>query len=331
MDALPIGASDRQIVTQSNLKVNLKDVAKLSHCAFTQLTASRRALSFAPYEFCRMMTQLPLINPAAPSTELLIAVRDIARAASAAIMRVYAGEFTVAHKSDDSPLTLADRHAHDLIVGQLQALTPQVPVLSEESPAAHHDYATRSQWPTLWLVDPLDGTREFVKRNGEFTVNIALIHQHRPVLGVVAIPAEGVAYGGGVGLGARLFKASQLPRAIYTQRPHRSIPVVVGSRSHGNNETRALLGRLGEHQSCAVGSALKFCRVAEGAVDFYPRLGPTSEWDTAAGQAVIEAAGGKVIDLHGEPLSYNRRDTLLNPHFFALGDPRFEWQRLLSC
>ena len=236
------------------------------------------------------------------------------------------------NKQDDSPLTLADREAHRIITSGLQALTRGIPVLSEESKAQDHEFATRRHWQTLWLVDPLDGTREFIKRNGEFTVNIALIHNHRPTLGVVTLPAADMAYSGAAGLGAhRTDKQSSV--VIHTQCPARPVPIVVGSRSHRGDSLDALLSRLGEHELSAVGSALKFCRVAEGAADFYPRLGPTSEWDTAAGQAVLEAAGGQVLDLQGMPLSYNRRDTLLNPNFMAVGDPAFNWQPLLgtSC
>ncbi|MGD9842526.1 MAG: 3'(2'),5'-bisphosphate nucleotidase CysQ [Steroidobacteraceae bacterium] len=274
------------------------------------------------------MTQLSIANLAQPSTELLMAVLHLARQASTAIMQVYASEFAVENKLDDSPLTLADREAHRIIATGLQQLTPTIPVLSEESPAEQHQFTTRHHWPTLWLVDPLDGTREFIKRNGEFTVNIALIHEQRPVLGVVAIPAAEVAYVGAVGLGAHRID-EQAAQPIHTHRPARQTPIVVGSRSHRAGSLDALLVKLGKHQLCAVGSALKFCRVAEGAADFYPRLGPTSEWDTAAGQAVLEAAGGQVLNLQGKPLTYNQRDTLLNPHFMAIGDPQFAWQQLL--
>lgn len=273
------------------------------------------------------MTDLPAITPDAA---LLSAVLNIAREAGQAIMRVYASEFAVEHKQDDSPLTLADREAHRIISAGLQALTPQIPVLSEESPPEHHDFATRSQWPTLWLVDPLDGTREFVKRNGEFTVNIALIQAHRPILGVITVPAADVAYVGALGLGAQRIQGRQTAQTIHSRQPHANVPVVVGSRSHRGESLDAVLTKLGPHELCAVGSALKFCRVAEGAADFYPRLGPTSEWDTAAGQAILETAGGQVLNLQGEPLRYNHRDTLLNPHFLAIGDPQFAWQPLLS-
>jgi 3'(2'), 5'-bisphosphate nucleotidase len=243
-------------------------------------------------------------------------------------MQVYAGEFAVENKQDDSPLTQADREAHRIITAGLKALTPNIPVLSEESPPSTHEFKTRRHWETLWLVDPLDGTREFINRNGEFTVNIALIHEHQPVLGVVAIPASQTIYTGAVGLGAQRIDAHG-SRSIRTLQPARTVPIVVGSRSHRGDSLDALLTRLGPHELCAVGSALKFCRVAEGVADFYPRLGPTSEWDTAAGQAVLEAAGGKVIDLHGSPLRYNQRESLLNPYFLAFGDATVNWLVLL--
>lgn len=261
--------------------------------------------------------------------DLLSAAVEIARAAGEAIMRVYATEFSVDHKADDSPLTLADREAHRIIVSRLRSLTPEIAVLSEESAASQHDFARRGAWHELWLVDPLDGTREFVKRNGEFTVNIALIRSHRPVLGVVMIPAANTVYFAAEGLGARRAAGNQAAERIRTRTPARAPPVIVGSRSHGGDSLQALLQRLGPHELCAVGSALKFCRVAEGAADFYPRLGPTCEWDTAAGQAVLEGAGGAVLDLQGLPLRYNRRETLLNPHFMAVGDPQFAWRHLV--
>lgn len=261
--------------------------------------------------------------------ELLRIVVALARAASQAIMQVYATDFSVDHKADHSPLTLADREAHRIIVAGLKILSPDIPILSEESEPAQHEFATRRQWEQLWLVDPLDGTREFVKRNGEFTVNIALIRNHRPVLGVVMVPAADSAYFGAQGLGAYRAEAAAPALRITALAPARQPPVVVGSRSHRSDSLDALLQRLGPHELCAVGSALKFCRVAEGAADFYPRLGPTSEWDTAAGQAVLENAGGAVLNLQGLPLRYNQRETLLNPNFVALGDPQFSWRHLV--
>ncbi|MES1196759.1 MAG: 3'(2'),5'-bisphosphate nucleotidase CysQ [Steroidobacter sp.] len=261
--------------------------------------------------------------------DLLNAVISIARDASAAIMNVYAGEFTVDHKSDHSPLTQADKAAHHIITTALQKLTPEIPVLSEESPAEFHDFATRRRWSRFWLVDPLDGTREFVQRNGEFTVNIALIKQHQPVLGVIAVPASGIVYSGAQGLGAQRIVDKQVTTRI-NSRKARPVPTIVGSRSHRGDSLNDFLVRLGAHQLCSVGSSLKFCRVAEGSADCYPRLSPTSEWDTGAGQAIVEAAGGAVFDLSGQVLSYNRRESLLNPHFIVVGDPQFAWRHLIG-
>lgn len=278
------------------------------------------------------MTSASPIKPAAPDLPLLQAVLDIARTASTAIMSVYDNPDTVASitKEDNSPLTEADRQAHRLITLALQQLTPDIPVLSEESPSEQHAAATRKQWPTLWLVDPLDGTREFLKRNGEFTVNIALIHQHRPTLGVITAPALNLAWSGIPGRGAwRCPLAASSTHDEIHIRPCAQPPVVVGSRSHRGDSLDTLLARLGNSDLQAVGSALKFCRVAEGRADLYPRLSPTSEWDTAAGQAILEAAGGQVLTLDGLPMRYNQRDTLLNPAFIAVGDTAFNWQRLL--
>ncbi len=261
--------------------------------------------------------------------ELLSAVMDIARDASAAIMNIYASEFVVDHKDDNSPLTQADRAAHRIIADALQTLTPTIPVLSEESSPACHEFNIRKNWTQFWLVDPLDGTREFVKRNGEFTVNIALIHQHAPVLGVIAVPVTKVIYAGARGLGAWCSKPSQSMQPIATRRCD-STPVIVGSRSHGGDSLDEFLRRLGKHQLLSVGSSLKFCCVAEGSADCYPRLSPTSEWDTAAGQAIVEAAGGAMVDLSGQVLSYNRRESLLNPHFIVVGDRQFAWRHLIG-
>lgn len=266
-------------------------------------------------------------TPSRSLADLLPAVLAIGDAASRAILKVYATEFAVDEKADTSPLTEADRAAHDIISTGLARLTPDIPVLSEESPAHDHDHATRRHWPELWLVDPLDGTREFVKRNGEFTVNIALIRDHRPVLGIVLAPALDLAYGGAEGLGAWRRQGGE-SRPIAVQRPARSRPVIAGSRSHRGASLDAWLARVGDHELKSVGSALKVCLVAEGSVDVYPRLGDTSEWDIAAGQAVLEAAGGAVVDLSGKPLRYNEREGLLNPHFLACGDLSREWWRI---
>jgi 3'(2'), 5'-bisphosphate nucleotidase len=250
----------------------------------------------------------------------------LARAAGAAIMRVYEQDFAVSHKDDRSPLTAADMASHHLILDGLQALAPGIPVLSEESAAV--PWAQRREWRRYWLVDPLDGTREFVKRNGEFTVNIALVEGHRPVLGVVHAPALGQTYGAARGAGA--FRVEGGAREPIRARPLPARPTFVVSRSHKDPALAALLARAPAHESVGRGSSLKFCLIAEGTADFYPRLGPTSEWDTAAGQCVVEQAGGAVWRLPElTPLGCNEKDSVLNPSFAVLGDPGYDWAKLL--
>jgi len=251
----------------------------------------------------------------------------LARDAAARIMDIYDSEFAVEHKDDKSPLTAADMAAHHCIVEGLERLSPQIPVLSEES-AEDVPAVVRRQWRQLWLVDPLDGTREFVKRNGEFTVNIALIDEGVPVLAVVQAPATGALWHAARGAGAfRRDGDGDVPLAA---RSPAAAPLrVAASRSHADPRTSALMQRIGDVEAVPLGSSLKFCRIAEGGMDVYPRFGPTSEWDTAAGQCVLEAAGGAVIDLKGRALRYNRRDTILNGEFIALGDPSLPWQQWL--
>ena len=256
-------------------------------------------------------------------------VASIARAAGREILDVYAqGETARTLKEDDSPLTAADLRSQRLIVGALASLTPGVPVLSEEG--GRPPYAERSRWERHWLVDPLDGTREFLSRNGEFTVNIALIEAHAPVLGVVYVPVSDTLYQGAAGEGAWRQAGSAPAQALHVAARAADPVRVLGSRSHRGDSLGRFLGRLGAHELVGVGSSLKFCMIAEGAADVYPRLGPTSEWDTAAGHAVVVAAGGTVVGLDGRPLRYNERDGLLNPFFVAYGDRSRDWLDLLK-
>jgi len=250
---------------------------------------------------------------------LSIALMPIVARAAAAIMKIYDGEFAVQRKSDDSPLTHADLESQRVILEGLAGLTPAIPVLSEES--AEVPWAERSGWQDLWVVDPLDGTREFVKRNGEFTINIALVSQHEPVLGVVAAPARQVVYWGAKGVGAFRKRGFDAPSAIHVAAIGQPLRVV-GSRSHAGADTAAYLERVGPHVLTGIGSSLKFCLIAEGSADLYPRFGPTSEWDTAAGQAVLENAGGHVTRPDGHRLRYNCRESLVNGDFVAFSDPR---------
>lgn len=268
---------------------------------------------------------------------LLDPVIDIARAAGAAILAVYNRPETVAvtAKADDSPLTEADLAAHRLIVSALAKLTPEIPVLSEES-ATPPVWSVRREWTRYWLVDPLDGTKEFIKRSGDFTVNIALIDRGVPVLGVVFVPVSDRVYAGSAGRGAFRIDASGRSairvRTLAETKTRGEPLAVVGSRSHAGERMPALLARIereyGNSTLKSVGSSLKICLVAEGSADIYPRLGPTSEWDTAAAQAVLEAAGGVLVGPTLAPLRYNAKESLLNPDFHALGDGVEHWQLL---
>ena len=255
-----------------------------------------------------------------PRPDSLVAeLSVISQNAGQAILEVYQQDFTVSHKADQSPLTQADLASHRLIRDALQSLTPDIPLLSEES--AEVAFATRAGWNEYWLVDPLDGTKEFINRNGEFTVNIALVRDHQPVLGIVHVPVRGVTYTGVVGAGARRQDPDGSIRPISVRCPAAEPLIVVGSRSHASPRLQHYLAALGPHEFVSMGSSLKFCLVAEGRADLYPRLGPTSEWDTAAAHAVVAAAGGQVLTLDGQPLRYNRKDSLLNPDFLVIADP----------
>lgn len=258
-------------------------------------------------------------------------VAAIAQQAGNEIMKVYhQTEIRVETKEDDSPLTLADRAAHELIVKELKNAWPDIPILSEEAT----DQPGRATFGAgrYWLVDPLDGTKEFIKKNDEFTVNIALIEDGQPVLGVVHAPALGSTYSATALLGA--FKQAT-PDADWEtiecathedNTPWR----VVGSRSHAGDSLKALMNRLGPVELVPMGSSLKLCLVAEGKADLYPRLGPTSLWDTAAAQCVVESAGGRVITLTGAPLGYGNTSALLNPYFIAHGRSKTNWPDMFA-
>ncbi|ABV14694.1 TPA: 3'(2'),5'-bisphosphate nucleotidase CysQ [Citrobacter koseri] len=237
-------------------------------------------------------------------------VCQLARNAGDAIMQVYDGikPIEITNKQDDSPVTAADIAAHAVILEGLQALTPDIPVLSEEDPPS---WDVRQHWQRYWLVDPLDGTKEFIKRNGEFTVNIALIDKGKPILGVVYAPVMKVMYSAAEGKAWKEECGVRKQIQVRDARP----PLVVISRSHADNELQEYLQQLGEHQTTSIGSSLKFCLVAEGQAQLYPRFGPTCVWDTAAGHAVAAAAGAHVHNWQGKPLDYTPRESFLNPGF----------------
>jgi len=258
---------------------------------------------------------------------------DIVSQAGAAILEVYEGDIEVTNKSDASPLTQADLAAHEIIVRGLAEATPDVPVVSEESEPP--PFEVRRQWAAYWLVDPLDGTKEFINRNGEFTVNIALIENGQAVYGIVGVPVQDRIYIGDVRQGV----AWRYENGEHTQIGGRKMTadvqhiVVVASRSHGGERLEKYLDDLAESfeevTRQAVGSSLKLCTMAAGDADCYPRLGPTSEWDIAAADAVLRAAGGAVYTFDREMLPYNSKESLLNPEFVAVADAQFEWWGVL--
>nr|WP_197409257.1 MULTISPECIES: 3'(2'),5'-bisphosphate nucleotidase CysQ [Microbulbifer] len=275
---------------------------------------------------------------------MLERVIGICERAGEAILEVYnsSEELSVDTKADDSPVTAADLAAHRVLASALAELIEGVPVLSEEQEMP--SFEQRSSWQRYWIVDPLDGTKEFIRRTGEFTVNVALIDNGEPVLGVVYVPVLNIIYAGCRDLNGSgdkfAFKRDASGEAPISVRPmaprleSRQPVELVASRSHGAGAVDQLVERieseLGAVECKNMGSSLKLCLVAEGAADLYPRLAPTCEWDTAAAQAVVEAAGGTVVDDQFELLRYNRKDSLLNPYFYVIGDTGFDWRALLT-
>lgn len=263
--------------------------------------------------------------------EYAVAAAVVARRAGQRILEVYDRGFDVDTKQDGSPVTTADHLAHDLIVGELEQLDPGIPVLSEESSVGA--FEQRRGWTQFWLIDPLDGTKEFISRRGEFTVNIALIQRCQPVLGVVHTPVQQLTHWAWAGGAAYKQRADERPGAIRARIYEGGKPTIVASRSHGRgNLEKYLAGVEKRHEGyelTSMGSALKICIVAEGRADVYPRLGPTSEWDTAAAHCVLTVAGGSVTDRHGEALMYNK-ESILNPWFVASGRGNEDWCSYLS-
>lgn len=262
---------------------------------------------------------------------LIRSVTDLAWRAGDEILSVYdSDDFDVEAKGDGSPLTRADRRAHESIVAGLQRLTPDIPVLSEESEST--DYELRRGWDVFWLVDPLDGTKEFLKRNGEFTVNVALIVDRGPAFGVVVAPVLEKSYVGGPEYGSRIAERGGSGSELRVRDYRGGTAAVVASRSHRGEAVDAFIAALSareaEPEVKSMGSSLKICLVSEGAADVYPRLGPTCEWDTAAAHAVVLGAGGQVIDTSGSPLRYNK-ESILNPWFLVCGGGDYPWSDLV--
>lgn len=272
------------------------------------------------------------------SFEFMQQVAAISELAGKAILEVYnSGEsFEVTTKQDDSPVTKADHLAHEIICRELRAFS-DYPILSEEGDAV--DFEVRRQWRNYWLVDPLDGTREFIDQNGDFTVNIALVTDHVARLGVIFAPDKNLLYVGSPQIGAFKRVMAELWEPIQAQnivlREAQGLAVrLLGSRRYGLDQLREAMiyieESFGAKELLSVGSALKFCLVADGQADCYARFGPTCEWDTAAGQAILESAGGRVLDKHGQPFRYNQRESLINGDFWALGDPDERWLQVIE-
>ena len=268
-----------------------------------------------------------------PSPSMIESLQTIAQRAGESILSFYGQPIPAEKKADDSPLTLADLAAHRVIVEGLRDLDSAIPVLSEES--SETDILHRRSWETLWVVDPMDGTKEFIKQTGEFTVNIALIENGVPVQGVVYVPVKDVLYAGDQSAGLATVTRQGTTEVIRARKVDTSRPLtLVASRRHGGEALQACLDVLNQHfaelDTTNMGSSLKLCLVAEGRADLYPRLAPTSEWDTAAAQAVVEAAGGRVVDAALNTLRYNTKEDILNPFFYVLGDPEFRWLEILG-
>jgi len=266
-----------------------------------------------------------------------IELQQIIHNAADAIMEIYQHhDLLIQQKSDDSPVTAADLAAHHIIVDGLKKLTPHIPVLSEEGVFPFEERVT---WPLLWVVDPLDGTKEFIKRNGEFSVNIALVENHVPILGIVYLPVTKEGFFGVTGdienLPKGALKWTETDVKVIKARAPESTLIAMTSRSHGpalpDTLKAQLLNDFSHIEEIPKGSSIKACRIAEGVADIHLRRGPTSEWDTAATQAIVEGAGGVLMDFNGVPFAYNKRETLLNGHFFvatsALAPVILDWYK----
>jgi 3'(2'), 5'-bisphosphate nucleotidase len=259
--------------------------------------------------------------------ELTDNIKQICLQAGDKILEIYETDFSVETKQDDSPLTAADMAAHNTICDALSQLTPATPILSEES--SRISFPERQSWNQYWLVDPLDGTREFVKRNGEFSVNIALIENHRSILGAIHIPVSGISYTASLNNGAYKHEQNGITKKIAARKTNIDKITIAGSRSHGNKQQQAFIANLNDPEILAIGSSLKFCLVAEGIADIYPRFGPTSEWDSGAAQCIVEESGAVVVDTNFKTLEYNTKESLLNPSFLVIADNDFDWKQFL--
>ncbi len=249
---------------------------------------------------------------------LIDELRKISVNAGNAILNEYKSNINIKIKNDSSPVTNADLISHEIINNSLEKLTPDIPILSEES--SNISYEKRKSWDRYWLIDPLDGTKEFIKQNGEFTVNIALIVNHEPYIGVINAPVIKKVYWGHKKDGSHMQSSDGSVSKLRVSKTIGETRRIAISRSHKSIELKSYLSRIKKYKEIGIGSSLKFCLVANNDADYYPRFGPTSEWDTAAGQAILESAGGSVLLLSGETLKYNLKKKFINPPFFAINN-----------
>ena len=247
--------------------------------------------------------------------QLIISTTEIAKEAGTAITEIYMSDFDHQLKKDLSPITAADNLSHNIITKRLKILTPEIPILSEEN--CDIPYKVRSEWKVYWLVDPLDGTKEFINKNGEFTVNIALIDNNTPIFGVIHIPITNQTYWGSEINGSFFANENNDIVQISVSDNYQDPIRLVASRSHPSDILNYLLEKIVDYEIIKVGSSIKFCLVASGQADCYPRFGLTSEWDTAAGEAIVRYAGGHVTDINGLPTTYNLKESYLNPNFIV--------------
>tara|TARA_Y100000588_G_scaffold395258_2_gene521950 strand:+ start:5793 stop:6623 length:831 start_codon:yes stop_codon:yes gene_type:complete len=257
----------------------------------------------------------------------IISTTEIAQDAGLAILQIYNSDFDYKLKKDFSPITEADNIAHKIITERLKILTPKIPIISEEN--SEVPYEIRSRWEKYWLVDPLDGTKEFIKKNGDFTVNVALIHNNTPIFGVIHIPVTNETYWGSKINGSFYSNSNNDIKQIRVSKKKNKRIRLVASRSHPSKMLNKLLEKIVDYEILKVGSSIKFCHIASGQAECYPRFGPTSEWDTAAGEAIVSFAGGDVITSAGDSINYNAKEDYLNPNFIV-SNGKIISERILS-
>jgi len=252
---------------------------------------------------------------------------EIAKDAGLAIVQIYNSDFDYKLKKDFSPITEADNISHTIITERLKILAPKIPIISEEN--CDIPYSIRSRWKKYWLVDPLDGTKEFINKNGDFTVNIALIDNNTPIFGVIHIPVTNETYWGSKVNGSFYSNANNDVKQIRVSKNNNNPIRLVISRSHPSELLNDLLEKIIDYEILKVGSSIKFCHIASGQAECYPRFGPTSEWDTAAGEAIVSFAGGNMVNVTGKSMNYNAKEDYLNPNFIVSNDKIIS-ERILS-